>query len=489
MAFTEQSWKRQEYETWDEAFRGLNPIIRQQSVRVAAYTQALFVQACANSFGTGTADGADRIRGQYAELSYKCGMYHQLGKALVPPEYQLWRDDFTQEEIAVYRKYTSDGRLLVATLQERGARAKEKRKGELLERSTQNIPWLMIRESCQQHMERWDGSGFPEGRVGNDISPIAQIVGLAKELDRLAAETKSEAPFDEAFQALIGQSGKAWNPALIGVLKDARSKCRAVYNKYIDYTRTLPKTIPLVEKRKDRPMGLSYRPMVSDVAGTVVAYEASAWFGGIANRPGETESMDELEEMLCRTELVTDMSMYFLYEAADAVLRMDNCKLEGMQGILLRMLPSFYSQGTLLQRLNQLFQDQPIARNRLMLTIPAKAYVQSTKANQEIVGRYLRSGLVLVLDDYDPELIAPEQVRGLGFTHVRFAAEQNLQQTTASYIKAFLAMGLTVLGKGADDHDSLAWLAACGASMISGTLCGVPVSEDEMIRDCLTREN
>lgn len=39
----EETWKRREYETWDEAFRGLAPAVRQQSVRVAAYTQALFV--------------------------------------------------------------------------------------------------------------------------------------------------------------------------------------------------------------------------------------------------------------------------------------------------------------------------------------------------------------------------------------------------------------------------------------------------------------
>ena len=81
-----QNWKRKEYETWDEAFRGLSPAIRQQSVRVAAYTQVLFVQACAGSFGTGTPEGSERMAGQYADLAYKCGMYHQLGKAMVPPE-------------------------------------------------------------------------------------------------------------------------------------------------------------------------------------------------------------------------------------------------------------------------------------------------------------------------------------------------------------------------------------------------------------------
>ena len=116
----ETTWKRKEYETWDEAFRALSPVIRQQSVRVASYTQVLFVQACSMSFGKDTATGAEQIKTKYAELSYKCGMYHQLGKALVPKEYQIWQNDFTEEEAAVYKKYTTDGRKLVAKLQEKG---------------------------------------------------------------------------------------------------------------------------------------------------------------------------------------------------------------------------------------------------------------------------------------------------------------------------------------------------------------------------------
>jgi len=101
-------------------------------------------------------------------LAYKCGLYHQLGKALVPHEYQFWQDDFSEEEKAVYRKYTTEGRLLVANLQERSVRAKEKRKGTFEELPTKNIPWIMLRESCEQHMERFDGSGFPAGRKGKE---------------------------------------------------------------------------------------------------------------------------------------------------------------------------------------------------------------------------------------------------------------------------------------------------------------------------------
>ena len=227
-----QTWKRKEYESWDEAFRGLSPIIRQQSVRVAEYTRVLFVVACKQHFCDNTRDGEDRMRGAYADLAYKCGMYHQLGKALVPHEYQIWQNDFTEEEQEVYKKYTSDGRLLVAALQDKNIRAREKRKGVLIELPTNNIPFLMLRESCEQHMERFDGSGYPKGLQGEEISPIAQIVGLAKELDRIASETKSETPFEIAIDTLMAEADKAFSKQLLDVLDAAKEECRNIQEIY-----------------------------------------------------------------------------------------------------------------------------------------------------------------------------------------------------------------------------------------------------------------
>ena len=178
------TWTRKEYTTWEEAFRALAPAMRQESVRVAEYTQVLYQKACEAGFGAQeSAAYPERIRSKYAEVAYKCGLYHQIGKALVPQEYQILQRDFTEEEIAVYRKYTADGRALAARLQELSLGAKQRRRTESAQEApTENIPFLMIRESCAQHMERYDGSGYPAGLAGAEISPIAQIVGLAKEL-------------------------------------------------------------------------------------------------------------------------------------------------------------------------------------------------------------------------------------------------------------------------------------------------------------------
>ncbi len=483
----EQTWKRKEYDTWDEAFRGLAPVIRQQSVRVASYAQVLFVQACASSYGTQTVEGVERMNGKYAELAYKCGMYHQLGKALVPAEYQVWQSDFTEEEQALYRKYTTDGRLLVARLQEKTLRQRTRRRGAdtAEEAPTENIPWLMIRETCGQHMERWDGTGYPEGKKGMEISPIAQVIGLAKELDRLTSETKSEDPFAEAYEKLLTEGGKAFSPELIDVLRAARAKCRAVYRKYLPYTLTIPKTIPLVEKKKDRPMGLDYSAVVNRESGSTVAYEAIPWFGGIAEDPNEKEEIADVEEQLCRIDLVADMSFYFLYEAADAVLRIENCKLD-TEAIVLHMIPSFFSQESQLPRFQKLWKDQPIDKAKLVLAIPQIRYLELTKDGKDNVKRYIKNDISIMLDGWDNAVIPAQDVIEAGFTHVRISAASHLKHETADAIALLAEKEIVLYSDPAESEDASRWLTACGVYRTSAM--SHPIDEDEMIKESLLRE-
>ncbi len=478
-----QAWENTKYGSWDEAFRGLAPVLRQQSVRVADYTRALFVAAVAVGFCAETRAGAERIRGEYAELAYKCGIYHQIGKALVAPEYQIYKESFTEEEKAVYRKYTTDGRLLVASLQEKGTKVKEKRRNAAGEIPTANIPFLMLRECCEQHMERYNGEGYPGGLKGNHISPIAQLVGLAKELDRLASETASEAPFDYAINTLKQGVGKDWSAQLLSVLSSAEKECREIYTKYIQYTKTLPATVPLVEKTAERPMGLGYRPMVSDVYGTVTMYEAIPWFGGLLGESGTTETVVDVRELLVRTSLVESVSWYFLYEAADALLRIQNCRLD-LQGIVLEMIPEFYTLKTQLQRFKQLFVDQPVEKERLWLTVPAQLLETATKTTLEIIRRYTRFGVRLLVDGYRPAQLDTAVLKELGICGVRLSPELYFSRDTAKRIRALAADGFTVFGR-ADSADALTWLAACEVACSSGAATGEPRDEDGMIAGAL----
>ena len=481
------TWQRKEYETWDDAFRGLSPIIRQQSVRVASYTQVLFVQACRNSFGKNTSAGAEQIKTKYADLAYKCGLYHQLGKALVPVEYQIWQNDFTEEEKAVYKKYTVDGRRLVAKLQENTMRTIFKRSKKNDDASSFNVTWNMIRESCEQHMERFDGSGFPEGRRGDEISPIAQIVGLAKELDAITSTRKSEDPFGEAIEELTARAGSDFSEALIDVLKKSVADCREVYQKYINYTLTIPKTIPLVNKhRVNRPMGLTYYNTFDPLSNRVRSYDAIPWFKGLENDSESTESIKDVEPMLLRLDMLDKMAFFLLYEAADTVLRIQTCKLP-IDAVILEMFPSFYIRSQL-GRFDTLFTDQPIDKSRLLITIPASTVKEADEETLKNIRDYLDRGIALLLDDWTPDDISVDNAIEMGFANIRPHHSMYLKKESADLICGLHEKGIAVYAKGIDDDDSRRWLTACGVKHIGGAVFSHAVTEDELIKEALLRE-
>lgn len=481
------TWQRKEYETWDEAFRGLCPVIRQQSVRVASYTQVLFIQACQTSFGKDSAEGSAQMKAKFSDLAYKCGLYHQIGKALVPVEYQIWQNDFTKEEEAVYQKYTVDGRRLVAKLQESTMRTIFKRGKKSEDVSSFNITWNMIRESCEQHMERYDGSGFPSGKKGSEISPIAQIVGLAKEIDAITSTRRSEDPFREAFDEVVALAGTSFSEDLICVLKKAEADCRQVYQKYINYTLTIPKVIPLVNKhRKNRPMGLTFYNTLDPLTNRVRSYDAIPWFKGLENDSESTESITDIEPMLQRLEMLDKMAFFLLYEAADTVLRIQTCNLP-IDAVILEMFPSFYDKSAA-ARFDTLFSDQPIDKSRLLITVPAATVRDANEQTKQTICEYLEMGISLLLDDWTPDLVPVADAIEMGFCHFRPHNSMYLKKESADLICDLLKKGFEVYAKGVDDDDARRWLTACGVKHVGGPLFSHAVTEDELIKEALLRE-
>ena len=76
----------------------------------------------------------------------------------------------------------------------------------------------------------------------------------------------------------------------------------------------------------------------------------------------------------------------------------------------------------------------------------------------------------------------------MGFVYLRLDPKLHLKQETANHMTRLRQDGFILLGSGADTHDAMGWLAACGVAYMSGTLSGVVVNDDELIRDSLIRE-
>ena len=398
------SWRKKTYKSWDDAFHALLPEIRQQSVRIAEYTQVLFRGACASDGCRQNEEAAPYLSEEYEDVAYKCGLYCQIGKAMLPTDYQIPKKTFTEQQRSWYELYPIDGEELVTRLQ-----------GDDGKHNPVSIPCLMIRKATAEHMERWNGSGFPNGKEGNETSLIAQLAGLAKELDRISSQTRSEDPFEDAVSVLLTGKDIYFSDVVLKVLKDCRAELRAIYKKYIQYTKALPRTIPLVDKRPNRPFGLSWHMPVTDGENGDAILEATAWYRETAK--ADPMDPEEAESFLRRTGIGKEVARYLLYEAADTAVRLNNIGHE-TDRVYLPLFALFYEeeQQSLLE---QLWEDQGLNKKKLMLGVPEQILRSSDPEALARLSAYAEQGIPLVLDGYRPEYISVAQILEAGFTHVR----------------------------------------------------------------------
>ncbi len=73
----------------------------------------------------------------------------------------------------------------------------------------------------RSHHERWDGTGYPDGLVGEAIPIGARILSAVDCLDALASDRqyRRALPLDKALEVVVELSGKAYDPAVVDVLR------------------------------------------------------------------------------------------------------------------------------------------------------------------------------------------------------------------------------------------------------------------------------
>ena len=83
------------------------------------------------------------------------------------------------------------------------------------------------------HHERWDGTGYPYGIRGNDIPIGARILSAVDCLDALASDRqyRRALPLPEAMGKVEADSGKAFDPAVVNVLRQRYVELEAIAQK------------------------------------------------------------------------------------------------------------------------------------------------------------------------------------------------------------------------------------------------------------------
>ncbi|WP_321468038.1 HD domain-containing phosphohydrolase [Halarcobacter sp.] len=168
------------------------------TTRVAHYSKIL-----ANEYG---------LDEKMQEIIFYSSPFHDIGKVGIPDNILLKESFLDEEETKIMRSHAFIGK-------------------EIL-KDTQS-PYLIEGEKiAYNHHEKFDGTGYPNGKKGDEIPISARIVSITDVFDALTSKRPYKNPwsFEEASDFLISQKGKHFDPILVDLFLNSIDKIRKIYD-------------------------------------------------------------------------------------------------------------------------------------------------------------------------------------------------------------------------------------------------------------------
>ncbi|OQA62571.1 MAG: HD domain-containing protein [Treponema sp.] len=134
---------------------------------------------------------------QYIRLIKMYAPLHDIGKVGVGKDILLKPARLTSEEFELVKDHVKIGYRII--------------NNEAIDQIAKNI--------VLYHHEKWSGSGYTEGKAGEEIPLEARIVSIADVFDALVSERvyKPAYSFDEAIDIIRRERGKSFDPKLVDV--------------------------------------------------------------------------------------------------------------------------------------------------------------------------------------------------------------------------------------------------------------------------------
>ncbi len=160
-----------------------------------------------------TSGHAERVVGYTDALAMRCGvntedranlrlaaLLHDIGKIGIPDHILTKPGPLTDDEMEVVRRHPAMGYEVLAPLQDHAD----------------------VRNWVYQHHERWDGKGYPQGLVGEEVALPGRILVLAEVYDALAEQRsyKPAWPIPKIVAMFRDQAGRHFDPELAKMAAD-----------------------------------------------------------------------------------------------------------------------------------------------------------------------------------------------------------------------------------------------------------------------------
>ena len=142
---------------------------------------------------------------------------HDIGKIAIPDSILLKPGKLTDREYEYMKSHTTRGCELLDNF-----------------KNAWNARYQEVgREICRHHHERYDGKGYPDGLVGEEIPISAQIVSVADVYDALVSERVYKKAYskEEAFHMIINGECGMFSPKLLECLRNVRKQFEELADK------------------------------------------------------------------------------------------------------------------------------------------------------------------------------------------------------------------------------------------------------------------
>ena len=152
------------------------------------------------------------ITAEDQELIITASALHDIGKIGIDGKILNKPGKLTPEEFEIMKTHTVIGASMLDSLEE-----------------YQDEKLVQIaKEICRWHHERYDGKGYPDGLVGDEIPISAQVVALADVYDALTSERvyKKAYSHEKAMKMILGGECGEFNPLLLECLVETQDFIR-----------------------------------------------------------------------------------------------------------------------------------------------------------------------------------------------------------------------------------------------------------------------
>jgi HD-GYP domain-containing protein (c-di-GMP phosphodiesterase class II) len=152
---------------------------------------------------------------QYIEDMVVAAPLHDIGKIHIPDTILNKPGKLTPEEFEIMKSHTIAGRNLLS-------HAKEE---------LGDIEYLdLALDMAAYHHEWWNGSGYPEGRSGEEIPLCARIMAVADVFDALTSKRcyKSAMPLEKAYSIIREESGTHFDERVVDAFFEVTNKIETV---------------------------------------------------------------------------------------------------------------------------------------------------------------------------------------------------------------------------------------------------------------------